>query len=186
MQRLAALRLALWLSFAFPVLAMAAPPLASRPTTPSPALRAVNWPAYGNTADEQRFSPLEQIHAGNVAKLGLDWALDVPDAVAFVSTPLMVDGVLYFSGDRSIVRAVDARTGRRLWTYDPEAGKHSPRSIAIGWNSHRGIAYENGKVDFATVLDAQRQVRRAKEEGVKARADQVMRLADIDRLTGEE
>jgi outer membrane protein TolC len=47
-------------------------------------------------------------------------------------------------------------------------------------------AYENGKVDFATVLDAQRQVRKSKEEGVKARADQLMRLADIERLTGVE
>jgi outer membrane protein TolC len=47
-------------------------------------------------------------------------------------------------------------------------------------------AYENGKVDFATVLDAQRQVRKSKEEGVKARAEQLMRLADIERLTGVE
>ena len=138
-----------------PTLTLAAQPLmASTSLTSSrlssPSQQAADWPAYGNTADEQRFSPLEQIHAGNVAKLGLDWALDVPDAVAFVSTPLMVEGVLYFSGDRSIVRAVDARTGRRLWTYDPEAGKHSPRSIAIGWNSHRGIAYEKGKVFVGT------------------------------------
>jgi cobalt-zinc-cadmium efflux system outer membrane protein len=47
-------------------------------------------------------------------------------------------------------------------------------------------AYENGKVDFATVLEAQRQVRRAREDGVKARAEQLMRWADIVRLTGEE
>lgn len=47
-------------------------------------------------------------------------------------------------------------------------------------------AYENGKVDFATVLEAQRQLRKSKEEGVKARAEQLMRLADIERLTGVE
>ena len=115
MKILSALRVLLWVSVMLPTLAMAALPSAapSSPPTGSSSSPSVEWPAYGNTADEQRFSPLEQIHAGNVAKLGLDWALDVPDAVAFVSTPLMVDGVLYFSGDRSIVRAVDARTPAR-------------------------------------------------------------------------
>lgn len=46
--------------------------------------------------------------------------------------------------------------------------------------------YENGKVDFATVLDAQRQIRRARQDLVKAQAEQRMRLADIERLIGEE
>jgi outer membrane protein TolC len=47
-------------------------------------------------------------------------------------------------------------------------------------------AYETGKVEFAAVLDAQRQIRRAKQDLVKARGDQQMRLADIERLIGEE
>ena len=47
------------------------------------------------------------------------------------------------------------------------------------------VGYETGKVDFATVLDAQRQVRKAREDGIKARVEQVSRLADIERLTGE-
>jgi outer membrane protein, heavy metal efflux system len=46
--------------------------------------------------------------------------------------------------------------------------------------------YENGKVDFATVLDAQRQIRRAKEDLVRARVNQQWRLADIERAIGEE
>jgi outer membrane protein TolC len=46
--------------------------------------------------------------------------------------------------------------------------------------------YETGKVDFAAVLDAQRQIRRAKEELAKARATQQLRLADIERTIGEE
>jgi len=79
-----------------------------------------NWLGVGRTDSEQRFSPLAQITRRNVGKLGLDWALDMPDAISFNSTPLAVDGVLYFSGDRSIVRAVDARTGALLWTHDPQ------------------------------------------------------------------
>lgn len=47
-------------------------------------------------------------------------------------------------------------------------------------------AYENGKVDFATLLDAQRQIRKARQDVVKAQADQRMRLAEIERLVGED
>jgi len=46
--------------------------------------------------------------------------------------------------------------------------------------------YETGKVDFAAVLDAQRQVRTAQEDLVRARVDQQLRLADIERAIGEE
>jgi outer membrane protein, heavy metal efflux system len=47
-------------------------------------------------------------------------------------------------------------------------------------------SYENGKVDFATLLDAQRQIRMAKQSRIKAQAEAQARLADIERLLGEE
>lgn len=47
-------------------------------------------------------------------------------------------------------------------------------------------SYENGKVDFATLLDAQRQIRMAKQSQVKAQAESQARLAEIERLLGEE
>ena len=47
-------------------------------------------------------------------------------------------------------------------------------------------AYENGKVDFATLLDAQRQILRARQEGLKAQAEAQTRLAEIERIVGEE
>ena len=46
--------------------------------------------------------------------------------------------------------------------------------------------YENGKVDFATLLDAQRQILRAKQERLKAQAEAQMRLAEIERIVGED
>jgi len=46
--------------------------------------------------------------------------------------------------------------------------------------------YENGKVDFAALLDAQRQIRKAKQDAIKAQAEQQARLADIERLVGED
>ncbi|RTL41068.1 MAG: TolC family protein [Burkholderiales bacterium] len=47
-------------------------------------------------------------------------------------------------------------------------------------------AYETGKVDFATLLDAQRQIRRAKADRLKAQVEAQMRLAEIERIVGEE
>ena len=109
-----------------------------------------DWPSYGLDHTEQRFSPLTQINRSNVSKLGLDWALDVPDAVSLNSTPLFIGGTLYFSADRGIVHAVDARTGRLRWSYDPQAWKHAPRSIAIGFNTNRGIAHWQGRIFVGT------------------------------------
>jgi outer membrane protein TolC len=47
-------------------------------------------------------------------------------------------------------------------------------------------SYENGKVDFATLLDAQRQIRLARQNRIKAQAEAQARLADIERIAGEE
>ena len=46
--------------------------------------------------------------------------------------------------------------------------------------------YESGKVDFATLLDAQRQIRNARQDIIKARAEQQIRLAEVERLIGED
>jgi outer membrane protein TolC len=46
--------------------------------------------------------------------------------------------------------------------------------------------YETGKVDFATLLDAQRQIRQAKLNQIKSRAEAQVRLAEIERILGED
>lgn len=47
-------------------------------------------------------------------------------------------------------------------------------------------AYENGKVDFATLLDAQRQIRKARSDHLKAQVEALVRLAEIERIVGED
>lgn len=47
-------------------------------------------------------------------------------------------------------------------------------------------SYENTKVDFATLLDAQRQIRLAKQNQIKAQAEAQIRLAEIEKLLGED
>jgi quinohemoprotein ethanol dehydrogenase len=108
-----------------------------------------DWLTYGRTYGEQRFSPLAQIHDGNVGELRPDWVLQLPGDRGLVSTPLVVDGVLYFIGSMNVVRAVDATSGELLWRYDPRVGERADR-LRAGWDHSRGIAYWRGRVYVAT------------------------------------
>ena len=108
-----------------------------------------NWLAFGRTLNEQRFSPLRQIDASNVANLKVDWFIDLPDKSGLVSTPLVSNGVLYFIGSMNVVRVVDATSGRQIWLYDPHVAERADRMRA-GFNHSRGIALWRDKVILAT------------------------------------
>ena len=82
-----------------------------------------SWMSYGRTYSEQRYSPLKQVNAGNVGELGLAWSFDFDTARGIEATSIVVDGVMYTTSSWSIVHALDARTGKHLWTYDPEVDK---------------------------------------------------------------
>jgi alcohol dehydrogenase (cytochrome c) len=86
---------------------------------------ANSWPLYHGTYDGQRHSKLEQITPQNVDRLGLAWAFQSNQAMEIKSTPLLVDGVLYFTVPDN-VWAVDALSGQELWhyTYPPNHGLH--------------------------------------------------------------
>jgi quinohemoprotein ethanol dehydrogenase len=109
-----------------------------------------NWTAPGGGADEAGYSRLTRITTGNVGRLGLAWSLDLPDEVTLESTPLAVDGTLYFSGGYAEVYAVDALTGKLLWKFDPQTWKRKPDKFHFGAN--RGVAYENGRI-FTAEMD---------------------------------
>ncbi|HBF99932.1 MAG TPA: PQQ-dependent dehydrogenase, methanol/ethanol family, partial [Alphaproteobacteria bacterium] len=57
-----------------------------------------NWLAHGRTYSEQRFSPLDSINADNVKQLGLAWHLDLGTDRGIEATPIVVDGIMFFSG----------------------------------------------------------------------------------------
>jgi len=74
-----------------------------------------NWLTYSRTYNGQRFSPLSEINASNVRALKVAWAHQFPDPGNEVS-PIVVDGVMYVTGPNSAA-ALDARTGRALWSW---------------------------------------------------------------------
>lgn len=112
--------------------------------------RTDDWLAYGRTHSEQRYSPLEEVNHETVRNLGVAWYLDLPNDVGLVSTPLVVDGVMYFTGTMNIIRAVDAATGTLLWQYDPEVARHIGARRQVGWVHNRGISFYKGRLFAAT------------------------------------
>src|SRR3979490_1798044 len=125
-----------------PCLAAAALAAASPPGIDNAALAnqadGPNWAAYGRSFSEQHYSPLRQINASNVARLGLAWSLDLSFSNFATTAPIEVDGVIYFSPGVSEVRAVDARRGKELWRYDPEVYKVADQKMRTSWGT-RGL-----------------------------------------------
>ncbi len=109
-----------------------------------------NWLTHGRTYSEQRFSPLKQIDDKNVSQLGLSWYYDLDTNRGQEATPIVVDGVMYFTTAWSKVIALNAATGALLWKYDPEV----PPEWAVNACCdvvNRGVAVWEGKVFFGTL-----------------------------------
>jgi quinohemoprotein ethanol dehydrogenase len=110
------------------------------------------WSSYGGDAAQERFSSLSEINQKSIPRLGLKWALDLPSETNLVATPLMVNGLLYFTGKFSVVYAVDARTGKVAWSFDPKAREElakTPRRMTYNWGTSRGVAYWKGSIIVA-------------------------------------
>ena len=104
-----------------------------------------DWPSYGLDYAETRFSKLDQINAGNVKDLGLAWSYNLESTRGVEATPLVVDGIMYVTASWSVVHAIDVRTGKKLWTFDPKVDKSK------GFKGccdvvNRGVALYQGKV----------------------------------------
>ena len=110
-----------------------------------------NWMSPGRTYDEQHFSPLQKINAGNVKQLGLAWSYDLNTAHrGQESTPLVIDGVMYVTSAWSKVFALDAKTGATLWVYDP-AVPGSAANNACCDVVNRGVAAWKGRIYLGTL-----------------------------------
>jgi len=109
-----------------------------------------NWMTYGRTYGEQRFSPLHTIGDHNVSQLGLAWFYDLDTHRGQEATPLVIDGVMYFTTAWSKVLALNAATGALLWSYDPRV----PREWGVNACCdvvNRGVAAWHDKIYFATL-----------------------------------
>jgi quinohemoprotein ethanol dehydrogenase len=106
-----------------------------------------SWLSYGRTQGETRYSALKQIDATNASRLGLAWSYAMGAGGGNQEgTPLMWNNTLYGITTWSVVFAVDARTGKELWRWDPEINQPDVRPRICCGIVNRGIALYNGMI----------------------------------------
>jgi quinohemoprotein ethanol dehydrogenase len=134
-----------------------ATPAAAAKTTDVDAARLANaaadgedWLSDGRTYSAQRYSPLTGIDANNVNQLGIAWYDNYDTFRGVEATPLYADGVLYNTLAWNITIAYDAKTGERLWTFDPKVPREMGR-YACCEPVARGMALWQDKAIIATL-----------------------------------
>ena len=152
------LPLAPLLGFAAGFLTLA--PCASAASAPPQEVgERVEWPHWGGDQGSQHYSPLAQVHRGNVSRLRPAWEWDtaevplagprlpVPDnpvrPASFENTPIVTGGVMYVSTSYNRVAALDPDTGEVLWIYDPRITEWGQVPNGTGF-VHRGVALWDG------------------------------------------
>lgn len=109
---------------------------------------AANWLTYSGNYKGWRYSPLDQINRANVNKLKVKWMYQMPTTHVVETTPLVVDGVMYFTEPPSNVVAVDAETGKQFWRY--RRALPSKINVCCG-QVNRGVAVSGDQVFVGTV-----------------------------------
>lgn len=119
----------------------------------APATPDGDWPHYARDLAATKYSPLDQIHAENVAGLEVAWTWESADYRLagihegssvnsnFQATPIKIGDRLYTSTNLGQAAALDPATGEELWRYDPYASGLRPEP---GGRSNRGVAYWSG------------------------------------------
>jgi len=109
-----------------------------------------NWMTYSGDYSGKRFSGLDQINLTNVGAIVPKWVYQTGATGKLETTPLVVDGILYATGQDNRAFALDARTGRPIWMYQRQV----PQDIRpCCGHVNRGLAILGNKV-FLGTLDA--------------------------------
>lgn len=109
------------------------------------------WFTPGRDAGGSYYSPLQDISDATVARLGFAWERPLGTKRGLEATPVVVDGVMYTSGNWGRVYALDAASGRELWTYDPGVDGQWGRYACCD-AVNRGVAVRSGRV-YVVSLD---------------------------------
>jgi quinohemoprotein ethanol dehydrogenase len=108
------------------------------------------WLSHGRTYSEQRFSPLDKINTTNVKNLGVAWEYRTYSVRGLEATPIVSDGVMFITLPWSKVIALDAKSGKELWQYDPKVPGATGR-FACCDVVNRGVALWKGAVYVGTL-----------------------------------
>jgi quinohemoprotein ethanol dehydrogenase len=108
------------------------------------------WFTPGRDGGGTYYSPLDAVSDKTIGRLGFAWDYRLGTTRGLEATPVAVDGVLYTSGNWGRVYALDAASGRELWTYDPgvegQWGRYACCDVV-----NRGVAVRDGRVYVASL-----------------------------------
>ena len=106
----------------------------------------VDWPVYQGSQAHDHYTTLSQISPANVGRLTVAWTYETRDEFPgseMQANPIVIDGVLYATSPTLRVFALDAATGRELWSFDPSLGRPRPARFR-----HRGVVVHGDRVLF--------------------------------------
>ena len=122
--------------------AFSASELAAQPTT--------DWITNGGSISNQRYSPLDQINAGNVGRLKGLWHIHLRSGIAGKysgeAQPIVYKNVIYIITGADDVFAIDAKSGATKWSYRANLNQKI-NTVCCGW-TNRGVALGDGRVYF--------------------------------------
>jgi len=141
---------ALWLGLQLGVAAAAPHAVIDDARLGRAAAEPQNWLAHGGAHPDWYFSGLDKLDVSNIKRLRPAWFVDLDTSRGQEATPLIVDGTLYTTTAWSKVLAVDGRTGRVKWSFDPKLPGHA------GYKSccdvvNRGPALYQDKLYISTI-----------------------------------
>ena len=141
------------------------PPLAQPPALPTIAPQNITdkdllgglsnparWLTVSGDYTGQRHSPLKQITPANAGQLAAQWTFQANVPGKFEATPIVIDGIMYFSGTLNHAWAIDGKTGKQLWHYQRTLPSAQEMKICCG-TVNRGLAVYHDKL-YMTTLDA--------------------------------
>ena len=120
------------------------------------------WQVYGGSKENIRYSSLTQIDTTNVGQLAVAWTYhtgDAGDMTQIQVNPIIIDGILYGVSPKLKLFAVNAGTGKELWTFDPTDRTNTKNSSYFSMNACRGVTYyTDGKNDKRIFFGASSQL----------------------------
>lgn len=130
------------------------------------AAQAVSWPTTSGDQGAMRYSPLDDVNRTNVGRLAVAWRWNTGEKSVrasatqkaarpglFQASPIVLGDTMYVSTPYAAVAALDARTGRELWKYDPEVWRAGQPSNGTGF-VHRGVATWASKTERRIFINA--------------------------------
>ena len=99
-----------------------------------PAPADVGWKAYNGDKGNSHYSPLSQINAANVSQLTLAWRFDAGDGGGLQTNPLVIGNTLYGYTTKLHVVALNAATGKLLWSFRPDPEGSQPSRGFTWWS----------------------------------------------------